>query len=411
MRRERFVFVSTLTGYAWGGSEELWSRAAIELARQGFAVSASIEDAAPRHARVAELIDAGVDVWLRPSTYPLWRRAWRRLTHVTTASITAEVARLLRARPPSLVVLSDGGPFPWLDLPELCAAGRWRFATIGQANQESLWFVDEHSERFRSVLPKAQRCYFVSLANMRLAEKQIGAELPNAEIVRNPFNVDYDASLSWPVAADNGKLRLASVGRLEPDAKGQDLLIEALAHSPWAGRNWHLELFGEGRVRGVLERLVQRLGLSGKVTFAGHAAVSEIWRRNHVLVMPSRYEGLPLAMVEAMLCARPVVATDVAGHAEIVEDGVTGFLADAPTVASLSAALERLWRSRARLEEMGKAGGTRIRQLVPVDPARDFCEKLKALIHEVTERDALERERSRPAPCWEAANAPAFDPN
>ena len=67
-----------------------------------------------------------------------------------------------------------------------------------------------------------------------------------------------------------------------------------------------------------------------------------------MLVMPSRFEGLPLAIVEAMLCARPVVATDVAGHAEVVEDGVTGFLADAPTVGAIAAALERCWVRRGR---------------------------------------------------------------
>ncbi|MBV8361748.1 MAG: glycosyltransferase [Deltaproteobacteria bacterium] len=58
-------------------------------------------------------------------------------------------------------------------------------------------------------------------------------------------------------------------------------------------------------------------------------------------------DDLPLAMVEAILCRRPMVATDVAGHAEIIQDGVTGFLADAPTTASIATALERFWARRA----------------------------------------------------------------
>jgi glycosyltransferase involved in cell wall biosynthesis len=132
-------------------------------------------------------------------------------------------------------------------------------------------------------------------------------------------------------------------------------------------------------MRQGLERLAQKLGLSDRVVFAGFCAVEEIWASNHVLVMPSRYEGLPLAMVEAMLCARPVVATDVAGHAEIIEDGVTGFLADAPTAGSMGAALERFWARRGEAEEIGKAGARRIRQLVPSDPVRVFSEKLKRL--------------------------------
>jgi len=95
--------------------------------------------------------------------------------------------------------------------------------------------------------------------------------------------------------------------------------------------------------------------------------------------MPSRFEGLPLAMVEAMLCARPVVATDVAGHAEIIEDGVTGFLAEAPTVGSISAALERFWERRHEAEDIGKAGSRKIRQLLPADPVGVFSSKLRSL--------------------------------
>jgi glycosyltransferase involved in cell wall biosynthesis len=82
-------------------------------------------------------------------------------------------------------------------------------------------------------------------------------------------------------------------------------------------------------------------------------------------------------MVEAMLCARPVLATDIAGHREIIEDGVTGFLADAPTAASISAALERFWERREDAEAIGKAGALRIRQTVPPDPIRVFSEKLR----------------------------------
>jgi glycosyltransferase involved in cell wall biosynthesis len=132
-------------------------------------------------------------------------------------------------------------------------------------------------------------------------------------------------------------------------------------------------------MRNGLERLAQRLGLADRVVFAGYRAVDEIWASNHVLVMPSRFEGLPLAMVEAMLCGRPVVATDVAGHSEIMEDGVTGFLADAPTPSSMANALERFWARRAEAEEIGIAAAKRIRQLVPSDPVRIFSDKIKEI--------------------------------
>jgi glycosyltransferase involved in cell wall biosynthesis len=132
-------------------------------------------------------------------------------------------------------------------------------------------------------------------------------------------------------------------------------------------------------MRRGIERLARKLGLADRVIFAGYSTVEAIWAENHVLVMPSRFEGLPLAIVEAMLCARPVVATDVAGHAEIIEDGVTGFLADAPSVDAVAAALERFWTRRTEAKEIGAAAARRIRQLLPPDPVQVFADKLKEL--------------------------------
>ena len=116
------------------------------------------------------------------------------------------------------------------------------------------------------------------------------------------------------------------------------------------------------------------------MTFGGYANIEEIWSANHVLVMPSRYEGGPLASVEAMLCGRPVVGTDVGRHPEIIIDGITGFLVGAPSVANLAQGLERLWANRGNLESMGKAGASKIRELVPADPIKEFSEKILQLL-------------------------------
>jgi len=174
----------------------------------------------------------------------------------------------------------------------------------------------------------------------------------------------------------DGQLRFACVARLDPIAKGQDILFEVLATQRWRDRRWQLYLYGEGRNRQVLEHLAKRLEISDRVVFSGFESVEKIWAANHVLVMPSRFEGMPLALVEAMLCGRPVIATDVAGHAEIIEDGVTGFLADAPTTRAVASALERFWVRRDEAEEMGKAGILKIRQMMPIDPVRVFSDKL-----------------------------------
>ena len=378
--RNRIAFISTMGGASWGGSEELWSRTALRLAAEGYPVCASLNASSPPHQRALQLIEHGIEVWFRPTRYPLWQKARRALTAPQKTPTALEVERFFSARPPGLVVFSDGGPFPPIELIEMCRERRLPFVTLGHANDESWWPDDGMAARYRTSLAAALRCYFVSNASRWLAEKQIGCELPKAEIVWNPFNVDFHTSPAWPQAGRNGELRFACVGRLVPSAKGQDVLFEALAQPPWTKRPWRLHLYGDGPMRGGLERLAKRLALSDRIVFEGHVAAPKIWASNHVLVMPSRIEGLPLAVVEAMLSGRPVVVTDVAGNAEIVEDGITGFLANAPTADGIGDALERFWARRDEASEIGAAASKRIRQLVPPDPVSIFSEKIKGVV-------------------------------
>jgi glycosyltransferase involved in cell wall biosynthesis len=378
-----------MEGAAWGGSEELWSRSALELMKAQTRVSASVCEWSPIHPRVAALREAGIKLHVRPGGYPVWRRGLHRLLMRKRSLQFAEFERFLSTDPPHLVVISNGGAFPPIELAESCISRGLPFATIGQANLDGWWPGDRVARRYRDALPKARRCYFVSNANRILAEKQIGAEIGNAEVVSNPYNVPLDAAPPWPSVSPVQELRLACVARLDPAAKGQDILLEALAGLPWSARSWHLSFFGEGPCVETLKRLAERLGLAQHVTFAGQVPnIVEIWKTHHVLVLASRYEGMPLALVEAMLCGRVAVVTDVAGHAEIVCDGLTGFLAEAPTAAFFRAALEAMWGQRSELESMGKAAASSIRKTVPGDPIAVFAQKLKALAFEAMPRQA-----------------------
>ena len=209
-------------------------------------------------------------------------------------------------------------------------------------------------------------------------EIQLGVALPNAEIVRNPSNVRREAAPPWPPQSQ--VLRFACIGRLQPDAKGQDLLLRVLASEPWRSRAIEVSFFGVGDMEDGLKRLVRWFQLEERVKFYGHVEdIEGLWATHHALVLPSRFEGLPLVIVEAMLCARPVIVTDVAGNAEIVQDGVTGFVAEAATVHHLNLAMERAWIRRSHWEDIGKAAALAIREIMPNDPAAVFAQRLLVL--------------------------------
>jgi glycosyltransferase involved in cell wall biosynthesis len=117
------------------------------------------------------------------------------------------------------------------------------------------------------------------------------------------------------------------------------------------------------------------------VSFAGQVKnIEKIWSEHHALVLASRFEGMPLVVVEAMLCARPCVVTNVGGNADLVRDAVNGFVARAATVDFVDEAMNRAWENRHRLQEMGDVAVKDVRNWVSKDPGEDFANELERLL-------------------------------
>jgi glycosyltransferase involved in cell wall biosynthesis len=377
----KILFVSTLSYISWGGSEVLWSEAALRLVRAGHAISANVSGWWERPRQVSALMAAGIVVnergflslTIRPELLGKACASLVRRARLRT------FARRLKQAPPDLICISSGSPADDFALINLCVRSGVPYVLITQANAENLWPNDISVSRMIDVFQGARRTYFVSQSNLRLLETQLGVELSNAEVVRNPFNVRWEANPPYP---DSGEvIRLACVGRLDPAAKGQDLLLQVLASEPWRSRPVEVSFYGTGPMEAGLRRLTERLRLTERVRFCGHENdIERVWATHQALVLPSRFEGLPLAIVEAMLCGRPVIVTDVAGNAELVEDGVTGFVAEAPTARHLQEAMERAWTRRLEWANIGMAAARAIRERIPADPAAEFADKLLTLI-------------------------------
>lgn len=217
---------------------------------------------------------------------------------------------------------------------------------------------------------------------MELLENQIGALIKNKKIVKNPINPRVIRGKPQTIRPIDDTASFACVGRLHPQSKGQDILLRALASDVWKARDWTLSLYGHGPQKIVLQQLVDALELQGKVLFMGHAAdVSEIWARHDILLLPSRYEGMPLALIEAMVCGRPSVSTDVGDVRELVHEGVTGCLASAATTELYASALERMWNLRQKWPEMSVKSYEYIENWLGNDPAQELADLILAYTH------------------------------
>ncbi len=178
---------------------------------------------------------------------------------------------------------------------------------------------------------------------------------------------------------------LATIGLLNV-AKGQDLALRALA-TPTAAAA-HLLIVGHGEEREALEALGAELGLAERVHFLGwRDDVPGLLGTCDGLLLPSRWEGMPYIVLEAMAAGLPIVATRVDGARELVVEGEHGFLADVGDVQDLARAIGRwLACDPQRRRELGRASRERVEAHYTLEHMRERLDQVY--------REALE-ERSR----------------
>lgn len=377
----KIAFYSFMGEYAWGGSEELWSRTAVRLKSEGHEVMALVDGMSQPRPRLDALKQEGVYVVEPPCRPPTFAarciKGVRRRFFAYDASPLVAFGKFV----PDMVCISDGGIVGGFGAMEWCIRESLPYVWVCQANSETWALNDGLVERLRFAYGQARMCCFVSQANRRLLELQIGDSIQRACVVRNPFNVRYDTRMEWP--DDGPPWRLAYVGRVEPAVKGQDLLLQVLAQEKWRDRDIYVDIYGSGAMEQTTRRVASSLGVSDQVRFMGFSeSVEEIWRSHHALILTSRLEGLPLAVIEAMLCGRPVIVTDVGGNREVVDDNETGFLAIAAVVEAVDEALERAWNARHKWRTMGAKAALKIREHVPADPIGVFAALLKESIQD-----------------------------
>jgi glycosyltransferase involved in cell wall biosynthesis len=368
----RIAIISDLAGCSWAGCEEMWAALARKALQCGHKVAFYQCREAIDPLKIQPLQHLGLEL-VPPNI-------GARVTDALKTRVSWKLG-LLAARwqshfsgihkfAPDVVFLNAGVALPPIEFIEgLDRDGVLTFPYVLMCHNSYLFEnpVERISQQIAArYYQGARRVIFVAERTRKETEHLLVTKLKHATIVRNPINMSDFSPLSMP---EGSTVRIASVGRLAMNSKGQDTLLAALGSPSFKDRDWKLSIYGNGPHLKHLQILAEHYQIAERVAFKGYAHdVRAIWAENHLLALPSRNESAPLVLVEAMLCGRPSVVNDVGGIREWISEPETGFISDGIDIDSFQDALERAWSARFEWEVMGRRARDKALQMLDPDP-------------------------------------------
>lgn len=369
----------------WGGSEELWGRSVPFLIAKGYQVIVYKSTVNEKHPEFVKLAAQGVQFRNLDNRKSFLVRNFIRISekikgtiNYVTFNINPWVNNLsvfLKTDKPEFAIVSQGINFDGLGYADACRLLNIPYALIAQKAVDFYWPYYNDRLVMTEIIQQAKVFYFVSKHNLRLTEEQFGTRLTNGRVIFNPLKIGQ----VQPYPSIENGIKLACVGRLFLLDKGQDILIRIMNEKKWRDRPVTITFFGSGNDGQGLKDMAALLKVDN-VSFAGHVKdVDALWREHHALILPSRSEGLPLSMVEAMAAGRIAIISKAGGNTELIKEGETAF-SGYPYEETFDEAMERAWQQRDNWEAMGKQAAKDIAAIVPASPEKEFVGHLSQFL-------------------------------
>lgn len=190
------------------------------------------------------------------------------------------------------------------------------------------------------ILPNAKKVISVSKEIENILRKEFN--ISNITTINNPISFELIDKLKNNSIDEDSKFIMAA-GRLHHQ-KGFDILINAYSKSNIKNKV-KLLIFGEGKLKDGLQKLINKNGLSDSIILKG--IVDNLYKylsRTEMFILSSRYEGFPNVLIEALACNTPVITTDCpTGPTEIVKNGLNGLIVKSNNIDGLSEAMDKLF--------------------------------------------------------------------
>ncbi len=363
----QILFLSVMNGSAWGGSEELWYQAALWTARNGYPTAVCCFDREGKANRMKELEKAGCKLFLLPGKEEVKKQPL--LGKIKLSKAVAEVP----FEEYDKVIVSQGG---WKDV----AHGPFKKLYRRIKEYTLIYHNYNVNEKFslRKFLllqkwaEKASKNLGDTPRIFQALEEAYSLNIPRQEKLFNPLTFDPPPTPT-PYPAVDKKYILSVFATLDTERKAQDILIRALANGEWRNREIEVHLYGEGKDRDLLQKLITELQLQGTIILKGNAAdYREAMRQTHLVLQITHIDAMPITVVDALAMARPLVVSNVGDMPSWIREEQNGWVTESVTVEAIGQALEKAWAHRNEWEKMGKHSYVIFSQEFPADPVAYF---------------------------------------
>ena len=369
------LFISTMNGDPWGGSEEFWFRIAKYMAEKGYEVHCTFYDwPTGKEEEITTLKNA--DCQLTLLTNP--KCAGNFFDKINRKRIVQKELIKLLQQPYDLVCISQGGFEEILHPP---------FRKILPLLRKFVLIYHNYNENRLLSTRRKQRLSewtHAAVLNMGAAAKIFSSlkniadfGIPNQMVIKNPLTIALqNIPCSYPPLNENGNYCWVVMAQLDTKRKAQDILVKALSTEKWKHRNWELFLYGAGEDSNLLAQLIESSPVKDKIHLMGHTkAVEKILRQSHLLLQVTHIDAMPLSVTEAMNMARPCVVSNVGDMPLWINEGINGFITDEVNETAIDEVLEKAWNQRGNWQQMGEAAFNTFQKKYP-QPYEAFYEKI-----------------------------------
>jgi len=248
----------------------------------------------------------------------------------------------------------------WLcKVPAIVTVHGWPFVHPQSKVSKAVYFILE-----RSMVAFTAKFITVSKVDYCIALQQLKVQPAQLELIHN--GIENDQSFA-PIKSDtiNAECSIICVARFETQKDHRTLLLalKQISHIPW-----RLRLVGSGPLLAETKQLAGQLGMSEKVEFLGERSdVAELLTQADLFVLLSHWESLPISIIEAMRAGLPVIASNVGGITELVDDGVSGRVVSAGNISEAADALCALITNSSLRQSMSQASQQKFVQQFTAD--------------------------------------------